>query len=121
MPRCLTATMLLAILVWILPSPATACDHHAFKSQPVMNSASVVAFAEPMRSHPMVSCPGSCIGACCCHGGVSSCSLAWNNSWAGSAALDLFGLKRGARLAYGAEQRADYAEPLYGLDRPPKA
>ena len=121
MPRCLTAIALLAILIWVLPAPAMACDHHAAVPQKASSpTASIVAVAQPKQSRPMNSCPGACLGACCCHGGMTSCAAGYVTGQAANG-FDLFRSARGARLAPGGEQTVPYREPLYGLDRPPKA
>ena len=132
------AMVVLACLVWGLATPAMACDHGARAEsevalaeaiEPTAKAASLaqttplvpatsVALAAPS---PLINkCPGACPGACCCHGGVASCSAAHTPGHV-SRAFELTPRTGADRTRRKPEQEVRYREPLYGLDRPPKA
>ena len=132
MPRYPIAIVVLACLVWGLSKPAAACDHGgAAESRPTYTVAGApvaqVAIAQeaPVAQAapelPLNKCLGTCPEACCCHGGMASCSTGHAPGQASSGFELCRAAARGARLAWRGEQTVPYREPLYGLDRPPKA
>lgn len=137
MPLCRIAMVVLGCLVWGLSTPAMACDHApradsaaiADASAPTAEAASLthptplapaISVAHAARSLPINKCPGACPGACCCHGGVASCSAAHPPGHE-SSAFQLPPATGTVRAGHKPEQAVRYREPLYGLDRPPKA
>lgn len=52
---------------------------------------------------------------------MASCSSAGHVSETALGAVDVFGLAHNAKLAPRGDRAPEYAEPTYGLDRPPKA
>jgi hypothetical protein len=126
MPRCRIAMVLLACLAWGLSKPVLACDHGAtIQSEAAPDAqaaphlqAAPVAQAAPQL--PMNKCSGKCPGSCCCQGGVTSCSTG-NAPGQASSGFELRRVARGTPPGSGGEQTVPYREPMFGLDRPPKA
>jgi len=126
MPRCRIAMVLLACLAWGLSTPVLACDHGAtIQSETAPDAQDAlhlqtapVAQAAPQL--PMNKCSGTCPGVCCCQGGVTSCSTG-NAPGQQSSAFELILSAPSVLVGRGREQTLHYREPLYGLDRPPKA
>jgi len=128
MPLCRIALVVLACLVWGLSTPAMACDHGATTQSearaapdaqvaPDLQTASVAQVAPQL---PMNKCSGTCHGACYCHGGATSCSTGQAPGHVING-FELILRASGARTGRKPEQAVLYKEPLYGLDRPPKA
>lgn len=131
------AMVVLACLVWGLATPAVACDHGArADSEAALAEASesTAEAASSTQTTPLVpatsvalaapsplinKCPGACPGACCCHGGLASCSAAHTPGHVSSAFV-LTPRTGTVRIGRKPEQAVRYREPLYGLDRPPK-
>ena len=140
MPLCRIAMVVLACLVWGLSTPSMACEHgvgahseaaHAGGSEPIAYTAHTASLAQaPLAAAtsvahaapglPMNKCPGACHGACCCHGGMTSCST-WQAPGHVISGFELILRASGARTGRKPEQAVLYKEPLYGVDRPPKA
>lgn len=138
MPLCRITMIVLACLVLGLSTAAAACDHAAgtqSESPRVAASAlrslttsrardsslyETTSIVESTPGLPKDGCSTTCPGVCCCQGGTAPCTSAHtaghvNSGWepiviAGVVHTRLWPL----RAVY-------YREPLYGLDRPPKA
>jgi hypothetical protein len=131
MPWRRALVVVLACLAWGAASPTVACNQHASAAGEVAPASKPVLLAkvgvnqtlptvEAAPQMPASKCPGACFGACCCHGGMTSCS-AGHISGPATVGFDLFRSARGSRLAWGGDQSVPYRDPRYGLDRPPKA
>jgi hypothetical protein len=135
MRLCRIAMVVLACLVWGLSTPSMACEHgvgayseaaHAGGSELIAYTAHMASLAAAISvAHaaprlPMNKCPGACHGARCCHGGLTSCSTGQAPAHMISG-FELLLRASGARTGRKPEQAVTYKEPLYGLDRPPKA
>ena len=129
MPLCRIAIVVLACLVWGLATPSMACEHGvgahgeatahtASLAQAPLAAATSVAHAA--QNLPMNKCPDACHGACCCHGGMTSCSTGQALGHVISN-FELVLRASGVRAGRKPEQAVTYKEPLYELDRPPKA
>ncbi len=132
MPWRRALVVVLACLTWGAASPTVACNHHASTASEALHASKKLTLANAAGSQhlapvaksgsefPVGRWPGSCVGACCCHGGMTSCS-AGHISGPATIGFDLFRSARCIRLAWAGDQSVPYRDPRYGLDRPPKA
>ena len=121
--------VLLACLAWGLSKPVLACDHvatiqgdgaHAAPDAQAASHLQTAPVAQAAPERPVNKCSGTCPGACCCEGGVTSCSTG-NAPGQEFCAFELILSAQSVLAGRGLEQTVHYREPLYGLDRPPKA
>lgn len=135
--RCI-AMVVLVCLAWGLSTPAAACNHTVGAQSKSTGIAAneidspttaraqatsvykTTSIARSAPGHRKSGCAARCLGACCCNGGMLSCGSGQGANDV-NGGFDLIVLAAIVHAGHRPQRAVHYKEPLYGVDRPPKA